>query len=99
MEVASAVKMALKDAVDVTVLEGQNVPLQHVLGEKVGTVLKDLAQKNGVKVVAGAKVKGIQGNGSVTGVELEGSDPVPTDVLIVATGVEPVTEFAKGIEL
>ena len=69
-----------------------------MLGQKVGVVLKELAEKNGVKVMAGAKVKGINGNGNVTGVDIEG-DTVPTDVLIVATGVEPVTEFARGVDL
>lgn len=98
MEVASAVKTALKEGVNVTVLEGQKVPLQHVLGEQVGVVLKELAEKSGIKVVSGAKVQGIEGDGQVTGVSVDGSS-VPTDVLIVATGVEPVTDFANDLEL
>jgi len=85
METASAIKMTLKD-VNVTVIEGQKVPLQHVLGDKVATVLQKLSEKNGVNFITSAKVNGIEGTGHVTGVNLEGSI-VPTDVLIVATGV------------
>lgn len=36
METASAIKMALKDEVNVTILEGSDTPLKHVLGKEVG---------------------------------------------------------------
>lgn len=58
METASAIKLAFKDA-NVTVLEGQNAPLTHVLGEKVGTVLQRLSEKNGVKIITNAKISSI----------------------------------------
>lgn len=69
METASAIKLAFKDA-NVTVLEGQNAPLTHVLGEKVGTVLQKLSEKNGVKIITNAKISSIQSEGSGSQVNL-----------------------------
>jgi hypothetical protein len=42
MELASAIKMALKDQVNITILEAADTPLKQVLGEKVGKVLQTL---------------------------------------------------------
>ena len=85
MEIASAVRLTLKD-LNVTVIEGQSTPLKHVLGDKIGKVLQKLSEKNGVKVITNARVKRVEGDEKVSKVVLEGSS-VPTDVLIVATGV------------
>ena len=96
METPSAIKLAFKDA-NVTVLEGQNAPLTHVLGEKVGTVLQRLSEKNGVKIITNAKISSIQSEGTGSQVNLVGST-VPADVLIVATGVQAETSVAPGLE-
>ena len=58
MEIASSIRAGLKD-LNVTVLEGQSTPLQHVLGDKVGKVLQKLSEKNGVNIVTNAKIQGI----------------------------------------
>ena len=58
MEIASAVKLQFKDA-NVTVVEGQKAPLSHVLGAEIGTVLQNLSEKNGVKVITNAKVRNV----------------------------------------
>lgn len=59
MEIASAIKLTLKDA-NVTVLSNQ-IPLARVLGPKVGSVLQKLSEKNGVKVHSEVQVKEIKG--------------------------------------
>ena len=48
-----------------TVVEGQKIPMAHVFGEKVGKVLQNLSEKNGVNIVSGAKITGIKGDGKV----------------------------------
>ena len=96
MEIASSIRLGLKD-LNVTVLEGQSTPLRHVLGDKVGKVLQNLSEKNGVKIVTNAKITEIQGSGKVEGVSLDGKN-IPTDVLIIATGVEPALDFVSGID-
>ena len=88
MEIASSIRAGLKD-LNVTVIEGQNTPLAHVLGDKVGKVLQNLSEKNGVNIITGAKVTGIEGEGKVKSVSTDKKD-IPTDMLIVAAGVEPV---------
>jgi pyruvate/2-oxoglutarate dehydrogenase complex dihydrolipoamide dehydrogenase (E3) component len=69
MEIASAVKLQFKDA-NVTVVEGQKAPLAHVLGTEIGTVLQNLSEKNGVKVITNAKVKNIENLGEKSLVNL-----------------------------
>lgn len=97
MELASAIKMALKDQVNITILEATDAPLKNVLGEKVGRVLQTLSEKNGIKIHTSALIKEIASeNNSPKEVILEGST-VPTDVLIMATGVRPAVEFAPEL--
>lgn len=97
MELASAIKMALKDQVNITILEATDAPLKNVLGEKVGRVLQTLSEKNGIKIHTSALIKEIASeNHSPKEVVLEGST-VPTDVLIMATGVRPAVEFAPEL--
>lgn len=90
MELASALKMALKDQVNITILEATDTPLKQVLGDKVGKVLQTLSEKNGIKVQTSARIQEIQSNGNhqPTAVVLENTT-LPTDVLIMATGVRP----------
>lgn len=85
MEIASAVKLTHKDA-NVTVLEGNSTPLQQVLGTEIGGVLQKLSEKNGVKIITNARIKNVQPEGTSNVINLDGN-AIPTDVLIVATGV------------
>lgn len=57
MEMASAIKLALKDQVNITVLEVADTPLKNILGEKVGKVLQTLSEKNGIKVQTSARIQ------------------------------------------
>jgi NAD(P)H-nitrite reductase large subunit len=57
MELASALKMALKDQVNITILEANDTPLKHILGDKVGKVLQALSEKNGIKVQTSSVIK------------------------------------------
>lgn len=57
-------------------------------------MLQTLSEKNGIKIQTNAIIKEISSsNNSPKEVILEGST-VPTDVLIMATGVKPAVEFA-----
>lgn len=62
MELASAIKLAHKDA-NVTVLEGNSAPLLPVLGSELGKVLQRLSEKNGVKVVTNARIQNVEATG------------------------------------
>lgn len=60
MELASAIKMALNDQVNVTILEATDTPLKHVLGDKVGKVLQALGEKNGINIQTSTRIREIQ---------------------------------------
>jgi NADPH-dependent 2,4-dienoyl-CoA reductase/sulfur reductase-like enzyme len=62
--------MGLKDK-NVTVITDQKIPMQNIFGDKIGSVLANLSKKNGVNIITNAKVNGIEGEGKVTGVQLE----------------------------
>ena len=98
IETASAIKAALKEKVNVTVLEQANAPLAHVLGAQVGSVLSDLAHENGVNILSGVKIQSIVAGDNKKPKEVVlGNQRVPTDVLIMATGVKPAVDFAKEL--
>lgn len=61
--------------------------------------MQALAEKKGVKFELNAKIKEIRSDvQQVSSVETQDKS-IPTDLVIFATGVRPVTNFAKGIEL
>jgi hypothetical protein len=45
---------------NVSVIDQQSVPLEGVVGKDVGQVLKTLAEKNGVNIIASAQIKNIK---------------------------------------
>jgi len=81
--------MALKDK-KVTIITDQKTPMQNIFGDKIGSVLQKLSEKNGISIITNAKVNSIEGEGRVTSVKLE-KENIATDVLIIGTGVEAVT--------
>lgn len=60
MEVASAIKLTLKDQVNVTVIDQSSTPLENVVGKDVGGVLAKLAAKNGVNLITSASINSIK---------------------------------------
>ena len=81
---------------EVTVLETQHVPLCHVLGEKVGTIISDLHTTNGVELNCGVKVQEIQGGDHVEGVLLTDGTLIEADLVIVGIGAVPNTEWLEN---
>ena len=78
-------------------MEATDTPLKNVLGEKVGKVLQTLSEKNGIKIHTSALIKEISSeNHTPKEVILEGST-IPTDVLIMATGVRPAVDFVPEL--
>jgi hypothetical protein len=49
MELASTIKLYLKDKINVNVIDQVSVPLELTVGKDVGKVLQKLAEKNGIK--------------------------------------------------
>jgi NADPH-dependent 2,4-dienoyl-CoA reductase/sulfur reductase-like enzyme len=77
---------------DVTVVDVSKSPMP-VLGAEVGERAVRLHESHGVRFRLGVGVHQIEGEDQVTGVVLEDGERLPADVVLVAIGSEPNTEW------
>jgi NADPH-dependent 2,4-dienoyl-CoA reductase/sulfur reductase-like enzyme len=81
----------------VTMAGPQPAPLTYQLGTLVAERLAELHTANGVELRLGFAVTGLsQQDGRVTGVLLETGEVLPADVVVVAFGAAPATEWLVG---
>ncbi|MER5267249.1 FAD-dependent oxidoreductase [Actinosynnema sp. NPDC002837] len=79
---------------DVTLAGPQAAPLAAQLGPLASGLLADLHAGNGVRLRLGAAVLGLTGrDGRVTGVRSATGDVLPADVVVVALGAVPNTDW------
>jgi 3-phenylpropionate/trans-cinnamate dioxygenase ferredoxin reductase component len=79
---------------DVVLVEGGRLPLEHAFGPEIGTYYRDLHVRHDVDVHTDAKVEAFEGNGKVERVRVNGED-VDCDFVVVGIGVAPRTELAE----
>lgn len=85
---------------DVTVLGLETVPLNVAIGDAAGAVFADLHRAHGVTLRMSTSVAGMVGaEGRVTGVELDGGEVVPADIVVVGIGAIPETALAEAAGL
>ncbi|MBB5781347.1 NAD(P)/FAD-dependent oxidoreductase [Nonomuraea jabiensis] len=83
--------------VHVTLAGPQPAPLAIQLGQPVAGLLADLHAEHGVELRLGAAVSALtERHGRVTGVRLETGDVLPADVVVVAFGAAPATDWLAG---
>ncbi|GAA1748802.1 NAD(P)/FAD-dependent oxidoreductase [Nonomuraea bangladeshensis] len=83
--------------VPVTLAGPQAAPLALQLGRPVADLLAELHTERGVELRLGAAVTGLaERQGRVTGVRLETGEVLPADVVVVAFGAAPATEWLSG---
>jgi len=82
--------------IEVTIVESQDVPLSHVLGEEAGKVISELHTNNGVRLKCGVEVQEIRGDSQVEGVLLEDGTLLEADLVIVGIGAVPNTEWLEN---
>ncbi|WP_327640437.1 FAD-dependent oxidoreductase [Kribbella sp. NBC_00482] len=81
----------------VTMAGPQAVPLESQLGPMVGGLLAELHRSEGVDLRLGTAVTGLTDvDGRVSGVQLADGDVLPADVVVVALGAVPATEWLEG---
>jgi 3-phenylpropionate/trans-cinnamate dioxygenase ferredoxin reductase subunit len=97
LEIAAA---AVKRGCAVTVVESAPMLLGRILGGFLGEHLAALHRSHGVDIRTGARVKSIEGQGSVSAVMLEDGTAIPADAVVVAVGAIANDELAKaaGVE-
>jgi len=82
--------------VEVTAVHGSAVPLQRILGYRLGHVLEGIHRDNGVKIIPGDRVAAFEGSERVERVVTSGGKVLECDFAVVGMGVEPLTELVVG---
>ncbi|GAB3930676.1 FAD-dependent oxidoreductase [Kribbella albertanoniae] len=81
----------------VTLTGRQAAPMESQFGPMVAGLVAQLHTTEGVELHSGTAVTGLTpADGRVTGVQLAGGDHLPAEVVIVAIGSEPVTDWLAG---
>ncbi len=85
---------------EVTVLGLETVPLNVAIGDSAGSVFAELHRAHGVTLRMSTSVAGMVGDeGRVTGVEIDGGEVVPADIVVVGIGAIPETSLAEAAGL
>jgi 3-phenylpropionate/trans-cinnamate dioxygenase ferredoxin reductase subunit len=95
-EVAAACR---RMGLEVTLIEALPMPLTRLLGDDVGAVLADLHRERGVDVRVGVTVTSMVGRSRVERLHLSDGTDLAADVVVVAIGVTPATEWLAGSDL
>lgn len=81
----------------VCLLDAAPVPLVRAVGEAVGAALARLHERNGVRLLSGARVVDVVGaQGRVTEIVLETGERIPADLVVVGVGAAPATAWLAG---
>ncbi|MEB8337541.1 FAD-dependent oxidoreductase [Streptomyces endophyticus] len=81
----------------VTLLEPAPHPMERLLGPTIGAELARLHTEHGVRMLTSTPVAGLVGaDGRVTGVRTASGEVVPGDVVVVAVGARPATDWLAG---
>ena len=83
----------------VTVVGPEATPFERILGSDVGGVVKAHHVNRGTHFALGRGVSRVLGDAAVRGVELDDGTTLQADLVVVGIGVQPVTEFVRGVEL
>ncbi|MFF3542495.1 NAD(P)/FAD-dependent oxidoreductase [Streptomyces platensis] len=82
---------------DVTLVDVEPVPMAGQVGTWVGGLVADMHRDHGVRMRMGRHVTGMTGeNGRVTAVTLDDGSRLPADVVVVAIGSVPATDWLAG---
>ncbi len=95
-EVAAACRSR---GLDVTVLEMLEQPMVRGVGSVIGSVLAELHRDQGVDLRCSVAVDAIEGGGKVERVRLVGGAVVECDLVLVAIGAVPTTDWLIGSAL
>ena len=89
-EVASA---AVRNGVEVTVVERDALPMSGALGDAVGAQLADIQRAHGVALRTGALVHGVDDDGLGVTVSIAGGAELSFDHVLVSIGAVPNVEW------
>jgi 3-phenylpropionate/trans-cinnamate dioxygenase ferredoxin reductase component len=93
LEVAASCR---KLGLSVTVIEPQALPLQSLLGPRVGAAIQQMHVEQGVRFCTGVSVAAVSGEGRVERILLSDGANIEADLLVVGIGVVPETRWLEG---
>ncbi len=93
LEAASALRSR---GLQVAVVAPEPVPLANILGDGVGTCLRQLHEEYGVEFHLGRMVQEFRGSGAVAQAVLSDDKRLEIDLAIVGIGIVPVVDFLEG---
>jgi 3-phenylpropionate/trans-cinnamate dioxygenase ferredoxin reductase component len=93
-EVAASLRQL---GVAVTAVFPGKFPLASVLGPEMGAAMAGIHSGAGVKLIADETVERLEGSNRVERAVLKSGKSVDCDLVIVAVGIEPNTELARGM--
>lgn len=94
MEAASALTQR---GLKVTIVGRDSVPFERALGEPLGRMFQQIHENNGVTFRLSAQVSRFDGDSAVRSVTLHSGEHLDADLVIVALGVRPATDFLRGV--
>lgn len=98
---AEVAASAREKGLEVTIVEQGAVPLERVLGPRIGEVYAYIHRDHGTQLVTGAGLEAFEGAGRVERVRLTDGRTLDCDFVVVGIGVLPRTELAEraGLEV
>ena len=81
---------------EVTVVEREANLLDRVAAPEIGRVVGDLHARHGTRIMTGANVAAVEGEGRARGVRLADGTVLDADAVIVSIGIIPNTELAEA---
>lgn len=93
---SEAAASARRLGLDVTLVDPLPLPLVRQLGDRVGRLVAELHEEEGVRLRTEVGVAALLGGGRVSGVELTDGTVVPAEVVLVAIGAIPATDWLAG---
>ncbi|MGY4783710.1 NAD(P)/FAD-dependent oxidoreductase [Rhodococcus opacus] len=98
---AELASTASQMGLDVTVVEPADSLMERVLGVRLGSHLSEVHRRNGVHLKTGATVTELRGRDRVESVRLSDGTTLSADVVVVAVGSLPATDWLadSGLQL
>ncbi|KAJ1910904.1 Apoptosis-inducing factor 1 [Tieghemiomyces parasiticus] len=92
--------VARQQGADVAVVGVEDIPFARVLGPQIGKALTQMHRDQGVRFHLKAQTTALHANlqrpGQVGSLELKSGERIPADVVLIAVGVAPNTEWLRG---
>jgi apoptosis-inducing factor 3 len=97
LEAASSLRKRIN--ADITVIGLEDIPFKNVFGEEIGTMIKTVHEKNGIKFKLKNSAVKFEGQTKVEKVILSNGESLDVDIVLVGIGVKPATSFLTGFNL